>query len=164
MVRKHPFEKEIRMNTYMSIGMELIIGFLLLVGIYRFMGNKEFSQITPIDMVFVVSLADMVVSISLSSEFHVFHMVFSMLLWTMLIYTKQRINKKSKKASSLAQGEVKIIIKNEKVIDSVIEEEQINNRELETLLRNVGVWDVKDVEIGILEINGKINCKLKNNR
>ncbi|GAA0343155.1 hypothetical protein GCM10008967_37000 [Bacillus carboniphilus] len=149
------------MNEYLSIGLEFTVGLLLLLGIYRFMGNKEFSQITPVDMIFVVVLAEMVVSISLSNEYHLVHLIFAMLVWTVLIYIIKTISKKSKTARTISQGEPKTIIKNGKVIDAVMEEEQMSKEELDTLLRNVGVWDIEKVEIGILEISGKINCKRK---
>jgi uncharacterized membrane protein YcaP (DUF421 family) len=90
-------------------------------------------------------------------------MVHMLLFWAAAIYLLEKIKYRSRAAEKAIQGEPKVIIQNGSVVRSVMEEEEMTMKDLETLLRHDGVWNIKDVELGVLEISGKINCKRKEN-
>jgi uncharacterized membrane protein YcaP (DUF421 family) len=148
------------MEFYIHTTLKLIVGLIMVVVLFRLMGRKELAQITPIDMVFVVILADLFAGMASDSDVHVGRLVFTLLVWGSLILLLERI-KSQKNLHRILEGEPKIIVKDGKVNKDLLKRENMTERELKTQLRSKGIFELEEVELAILEISGYISVKRK---
>ncbi|WP_047983329.1 DUF421 domain-containing protein [Ornithinibacillus californiensis] len=151
------------MEFYIHTTLKLIAGLTVVVILFRLMGRKELAQVTPLDMVFVVILADLFAGMASDSEVHVGRLTFTLLMWGFLILVIERI-KRSKKLHQILEGEPKIIVKDGKINKELLEREYMTEKELQMQLRSKGIFEMEEVELAILEISGYISVKrIRNN-
>jgi uncharacterized membrane protein YcaP (DUF421 family) len=81
--------------------------FFVVVVLFRLMGRKELAQVPPIDMVFVVILADLFAGMASDSEVHVGRLFITLLIWGSIILLLERI-KSRKKFHQILEGEPKL--------------------------------------------------------
>lgn len=145
------------MDTYLGLGIKLIVGLITLIVIIRLMGNKELAQITPLDTAFIVILGDIVVETAHSTDLNFTHTMFSMIIWGTMIFLLELSTRKSRMMDHLIQGDAKVIIRNGQPDMNLLKRLRITNQELRAMLRSKGVFDVRDVEVAFLEIGGNIS-------
>lgn len=51
-----------------------------------------------------------------------------------------------------------LIIKNGRIFCTILEDKNMTVPELKSLIRDQGISEIEDVEVGIIEENGKIHC------
>lgn len=64
---------------------------------------------------------------------------------------------KSRRAESLLQGRPTLLIHEGQLIDRNLQREQLNHRELRTILRRQGVHDFREVHEAVLESDGSVS-------
>ncbi|WP_096272491.1 DUF421 domain-containing protein [Paucisalibacillus globulus] len=148
------------MEFYIHTALKLIAGLIVVVILFRVLGRKELAQTTPIDMVFVVILADLFAGMASDSEVHVGRLIFTLLLWGTLILILERI-KSHRKMNKILEGEPKIIVRDGKINEDLLDRENMTERELLMQLRSKGIFEIEEVELAILEISGYISVKKK---
>lgn len=149
------------MEIYLGLAIKLSIGLIILVSIIRLMGNKEISQVTPLGMAFIVIISDLVSGISVSRENNIFHLIFAMAFWTVLLFMLEKATRKSNKLARYVHGEAVVIIKDGIVDREVMKRMRITAEELRALLRTKGVFDIEEVEIAYIEVSGELSVKQK---
>jgi uncharacterized membrane protein YcaP (DUF421 family) len=148
------------MDFYIHTAIKLIAGLVVVVILFRLMGRKELAQVTPLDMVFVVILADLFAGMASDSEVHVGRLTFTLLMWGSLILIMERI-KSRKKLHQILEGEPQIIVKDGRINKELLVRENMTEKELQMQLRSKGIFEIEEVELAILEISGYISEKRK---
>lgn len=85
-------------------------------------------------------------------------MFYELIFRTVVIYFFILINRKLR---LFVYGKPQIIIKNGKILLKEMKKARYNLDDLITQLREKGIFDIKDVETGILEYSGKLSVLLK---
>lgn len=147
------------MQPFGELIVKLPFGILLLLIAMRCMGRKEVQQTTPLEFASTVYLASIAWDMTISPEFKVWHMAGVITLTGFLFWLIDYATAKSKRLEKLVIGTPQVIIKNGEVFWEVLKKERISEKELNSRLRVLGVFDIETVELAYLEISGEISIK-----
>lgn len=147
------------MHDYLMITGKLAVGFVLLLLIFRLLGRKTLDQVTPIDFVSTVIMADMIVEIAADSQLTYWHLIGVIGSWALLTFAVDYLKYKSPKFKQLTAGEPRPIIQNGAINRDLLKRERITEEELAEMLRAKGIFYPWEVEVAVLEINGTISVK-----
>jgi len=132
--------------------------FFVLLGI-RLSGKKQIGEMAPFDLVVLLILSETVseaLSGGESSLLGGFILAGALLLVNHLVTV---VTYKSKKLEKIADGKAQILIHNGKVDQQVAQRECLTHDEILEALRAKNVFNILDVEFGILETNGTLSVK-----
>ncbi|MFC7685904.1 DUF421 domain-containing protein [Ureibacillus sp. GCM10028918] len=141
---------------YMGVVIKFLVAVVCIVIIIRIIGQKELSQTTPIDLIFIVMLVDIVGGMIHEKDFKFTHIIFIVAVWGLVIWGAEKLTRK-KTFERLIDGKPEIIIKDGTVNSQLMDKENLTMQELNTQLRKKGVFNIHEVRLGILEIDGSIS-------
>jgi uncharacterized membrane protein YcaP (DUF421 family) len=133
----------------------LVYGFLLLV--LRLTGKRQVGQLAPFDLVLLLVLSNAVQNSMNGGD----NTITSGLV---LVLTLVGINSligwltyRSKRVELFVEGRPRILVHDGLAIETALAQEQISRHELMAAVRQVGLTDIAQVKVAILEANGRIN-------
>lgn len=80
-----------------QIAFKLIVGFVGLWLLTRFLGKKEISQLTPFDFVSSLMLSELVGNTVYQEDVKFSHLLFSLFLWGVLSYLFEKMTQYAKR-------------------------------------------------------------------
>lgn len=146
------------MEMYVNVAIKFLVALLCIVIVIRFIGQKELSQTAPIDLVFMIILADIVGGMVSDKRHNITHIIFIVVIWGLSMWGAEKLTQK-KNFERWMDGKPEIIIKNGTVNSRLMKKEHLTMQELNTQLRKQGIFNIKEVSLGILEIDGNISVK-----
>jgi uncharacterized membrane protein YcaP (DUF421 family) len=136
--------------------------YLFILIAIRLFGKKEFSQLSIIDLVFILLISNSVQNAMVGPDVSLVgglvaagSLFLTNYLLKLLIYRSSTLNK-------FFQGEPIVLIHEGKVIEKNTRKQQISMDALELAVREHGVSKVEDVDLALLEVDGSITI-LSNN-
>ena len=140
-----------------SITLKVVIGLLGLLVVIRLLGKKELSQLTPFDFVYMLVLGGLVEETVYDDLVTVWEMLYAVALWSVLIFIIELIVRKFDKLRPIIKGEPSIII-NDGVLDlKQLKKNKLESEQLRTMLRQQGIFSLKQVKFAILEPSGQLS-------
>lgn len=130
--------------------------YIIVFLIFRLIGKKQLGEMSPFDFVLLLIVSESV-SNSLGADEN--SITGGLILAFTLISLSSVIDFlafKSKRFEKIVEGQPQFIIKNGKICEDVQRKEKITQEEINTLLRENDIREIKDVRFGVLETNGKI--------
>lgn len=146
---------------YGTIFSEIVGGFIVLFIVVRLLGKTQISQITPFDFISALVLGELVGNAIYDQEIDFGIVVFSIVIWGLLIYFTEYLTQKSRAMRFLFEGKPSMVIRKGKLDWSQMKKNQLDLDQLLHLLRDKGVFSLAEVEYAILEINGSISVLKK---
>lgn len=142
------------------LSIKLIIGFISLFLIIILTGRTAINQLTPFHFIFVLVLGEFLGSTIYDNNIRIFHFLYAIGLWTLLLLIVEKVTKKYKSTRALLVGNPSIVIR-----DGIIDRKALRKNKLEvgdllSLLRQGSVFSLREVKYGILEVNGQISLLL----
>lgn len=136
----------------------VIIYFFVLIGL-RLSGKKQVGEMSPFDLVVLLILSETVSQAINGGDESVTGGI--VLAGTLLLinHLVAIITFKNKKIEKVTQGEPQILIHNGKVNRQVADKQKITHDEILETLRGKNIFNILDVEYGILETNGTLSVK-----
>lgn len=145
---------------YGEIAIKMLVGLAIVIFMTRMVGRKELAQITPLDLIFVTMISELLGGSITGEEIKLGHLVFVILLWFLLIWGLERLNK-FKRVKSVIEGKPQVIIKDGNVDRLVMYQQELSMDDVELHLRRNGVFDISEVELAVVEVSGQISVKEK---
>ncbi|WP_409288313.1 DUF421 domain-containing protein [Peribacillus sp. SCS-37] len=142
---------------YLSIVLKLVVGLAALVVVTRLVGKKRMSQVTPFDFVYALILGGMVEETIYHTDHTIPQMLFSVAVWGALIYSVEKLTQKFDKLRAPLKGSSQVLIRNGNVSIHELEKASLELEELRGMLRQKGVFSLKEVNYIILENSGDIS-------
>ena len=130
--------------------------FFLLIAI-RFFGKKEFSQLTIIDLVFILLISNSVQNAMVGNNSSLLGGLVAAASLFVTNYLLKIILYKNKKVNKFLQGVPVMLIHQGVVLEEHLRREHITIDELELAAREHGVSSLKEVNLAVLEIDGNIS-------
>lgn len=138
-----------------------IAAFLLLFLMARMMGKKQISQLTFFDYCVGITIGSIAATMSVDQNVKALNGLMSLFVWGLFPILLSYIGMKSNAFSNLTDGKATTLIENGKILEKNMKKNLMNLNELMLLLREKDVFKVSDVEMAILETNGKLSIMLK---
>lgn len=133
-----------------------VIYFFVIFAI-RIFGKREISQLSVIDLVFILLISNSVQSAMIGPNSSIMAGVLAAVTLFVLNYIMGNIFYKSKTLSALIQGEPLMLVYQGKVIKKHLKKARISDDELEAAIREHGVKGVTGVDLAVLERDGNIS-------
>lgn len=143
------------------IALKIIVGFISLFFVLTITGRIGVSQLTPIHFVFVLLLDDFLGHIIYEKSENIMEYLFAVGLWTLFMLLIQVVSMKFPKFRTFLQGKPIFIIQKGQLDRDAIRKAKLDVNQVRSLLRQQGVFSMREVEFGIVEPDGKLSVGLK---
>nr|WP_260631266.1 DUF421 domain-containing protein [Bacillus sp. S/N-304-OC-R1] len=146
---------------YSVIIFRTVILYALILGIYRIMGKKELGQLSIIDFVVSIMIAEMAVLAIENPKTPIFTNIIPMLILMAIQVSLAFGTLKSKKLRDVIDGKPSIIINKGKIDEVAMKKHRYNLDDLLLQLRGKDIRAITDVEFAILETTGELSVVKK---
>jgi len=144
-------------HGYVETTVELVIGFISLMVITKIIGRSSISQATPFDFVASLVLGEFVGGAIYDPKIDIFRIIYVVMFWGALIYLVDFVALKYNKSRGIIESSPAILINDGIINRNMLKKHKIDINRLQSLLRDRGVFSMREVMHAILEPNGKIN-------
>lgn len=148
---------ELFSNQYVQIILSSLAVYLFVVVAIRIFGKKELSQLSVIDLVFVLLISNSVQNAMVGSNTTLTGGLVAAASLFAVNYLFKLISYRYPKFGTLIQGEALMLIYNGTLLKNNIRKAKITEDEIAEALREHGVGSVSEVNLAILEVDGNIS-------
>lgn len=146
---------------YVQMFYELLVGYVTIFIVVKFLGKTQINQITPFDFISALVLGNFIGETIFDSKLEIWSLIFVIVVWGLFIYGTELLTQKSLKARKLLEGTPSMLIKEGKIIWRELKRNRVDVNQLLQLLRGQGVFSVQDVEYALLEASGNLSVMKK---
>lgn len=148
-------------NLYVSIGVKLTVALIGLLIMTRLLGKKEISQLTAFDFVSSLMLSELVGNTIYDNEIHLSHLLFALIIWTILALGLEKFIARFPRLSRYAAGTPDLIIREGVVDFKAMKRNNLDFAQLGMLLRENNIFSLREVAYALFETNGSISVLLQ---
>jgi uncharacterized membrane protein YcaP (DUF421 family) len=123
----------------------------------RIFGKNELSQLSIVDLVFILLISNSVQNAMVGSNSTLLGGLVAATSLFIVNWLLRNLLFKNKKINQFIQGSALMLIYKGKVIKKHLDQANISVDELEAVVREHGVTDIKNVDLAVLEIDGNIS-------
>lgn len=136
----------------------LRVGFIyvLLLVILRVMGKRELSQLTPLELVMLLLIPDIVAQGVVREDFSMTNAVIAVTTLTSLVFITSVLSYRFKGFGALIEGGPSLLVERGRLLPDEMARERVPPEEIASEMRRAGVERLEDVRWAILEPGGKI--------
>lgn len=142
---------------YLELIFKTIFMYFFIIFVYRLMGKKEVGQLSIIDLIVTILIAELVALSIGSKEESILISVIPTLVLVFIQILLSYVTLKSEKIRNLIDGKPTVIIKNGKLNFSEMSKIRYSLDDLLTQLREQGVKSIEKVKYAVLENNGNLS-------
>nr|WP_285847958.1 MULTISPECIES: DUF421 domain-containing protein [unclassified Mesobacillus] len=136
--------------------------YLLILLIFRLMGKREIGELSILDLVVYIMIAEMASLAIENTKDPLINTLLPISILVIIQITLALLSLKSKKFRDIVDGKPTIIINNGKIDEKAMRSQRYNFDDLLLQLREKDVGDISDVEYAILEPSGTLSIFQKN--
>ena len=144
-------------NGYVQIILSSIAVYIFIIAAIRLFGKKELSQLSVIDLVFILLISNSVQNAMVGSNVSLSGGLAAAAALFVTNYIFKQLMYRFPKFSKAIQGEAIMLVYGGKLAEKNLEKARITKDELMEAIREHGVSDIADVDLAILEIDGNIS-------
>jgi uncharacterized membrane protein YcaP (DUF421 family) len=141
----------------MEIVVRATIVYFLIFILMRGMKKRALAELSPFEMVMVVTFGDIVQQGVTQEDYSLTGVVLATGTFAFWITAMTRLSWRSDKARRIIEGVPLVLVEDGKVIDQTLALEQMPIAELQEAARQQGIADLASVRLAILEPSGKIS-------
>lgn len=149
------------LDIVIVIGRSILIYLFIILAI-RLFGKKELTQLSIIDLVFILLLSNAVQNAMVGDNNSLLGGLAAASGLFIANWVLKNILFRSKHISQFLQGESLLLIYKGKVNDAHLRRSEISYEELEAAVREHGVERIGDVDLAVLEVDGNISVMSRN--
>jgi uncharacterized membrane protein YcaP (DUF421 family) len=144
-------------EIYITIVLRTLLFYALILLIFRFMGKREIGELSILDLVVFIMIAELAVVAIEEPERNMFQNIVPMVLLMLIQIVLAIFSLKSKRFRDLVDGQPTIIINRGKIDEDAMRKQRYNFDDLLTQLREKDIRSIADVEFAILESSGSLS-------
>lgn len=144
-------------NPYLHVILSSLAVYIFITLAIRIFGKKEISQLTVIDLVFVLLISNAVQNAMVGSDTSLEGGILAALTLFTVNYIFKYLLFRFKGLNHILEGDPVILISEGKVKDKNLRKVRITTDELIEAIHEHGVSSIRDVNLAILEMDGKIS-------
>ena len=148
-------------DIFLIISRSVIVYFFIIFAL-RLFGKKELTQLSIIDLVFILLISNSVQSAMVGNNTSLLGGLTAAASLFIVNWILKNLIFRSKSLSEMVQGNPLMLVYHGKIIQKHLDQAKLSNEELEAAIREHGIRDFNDVDIAILEVDGNISI-LSNN-
>ncbi len=141
----------------MEIVIRASVIFLLLWAVTRALGKRELSEMSAFELVLLVVMGDLVQQGVTQNDHSLTGAALAVGTITLWIVAFSYTSFRFRRLARVLEGTPSVVIRNGAVLDQMLRMQRMTTQELEEAAREQGIRDLADVELGVLEPDGKLN-------
>ena len=141
----------------MEIVARASVAFFFVFLLLRGMKRKTLSDLSPLELILLVVLGDLVQTGVTQEDYSVSGVVLSVSTFAFWVTTMNWLTWRSDRARRVIEGVPMVVIEDGKPVMATLRLEQIPLEELYEAARQEGIDDLAKVRLGVLEVSGKIS-------
>ena len=148
-------------NSWDSLLRILVIGvlnYVLLIVMLRISGNRTLSQMNSFDFIITIAMGSTFSSGLLNKQVALVDTVAALGLLIFMQFVLTKLSVKSKTIDSLVKAEPSILFLRGKFLRDIMLRERVTEEELLAAIREDGMSSLEQVEVIVLETNGKLSA------
>lgn len=145
------------MHDYIVIGLKSCTIYLFVILAIRLFGKKELSQLSIIDLVFILLISNSVQNAMVGNDTTLSGGMFAALSLFVCNWVFRTAMRKSKKFNKIIQGDPIILVHDGKVIQRGLALAKMTVDELEMSVREHGVNSIAESNLVVLEVDGNLS-------
>ncbi|MCE1166174.1 MAG: DUF421 domain-containing protein [Bacteroidetes bacterium] len=138
--------------------------YVFIVVAIRIFGKRELSQISVIDLVFILLLSNSVQNAMVGPDSSLLGGLVAAASLFVVNFVLKLFTYKNKKVSELINDEPVLLVHEGKVNQKNLEKEKLTMEELESAIREHSIESVKEVKLAMLEPDGNISIVSKDHQ
>ncbi|MBB4827115.1 uncharacterized membrane protein YcaP (DUF421 family) [Sporosarcina luteola] len=142
---------------YVINGFKLIIGLIAFMIVIRSLGKKHLAEMTPYDMIYLLMFGGILEETLYNPKISIWQFLFSLGVWVASIYVIEKLVTKSNKVRVLLKGEPDHLIADGEINLKLMKKNQMEMEQLRTMLRQQGIFSLREVKDLFLEPGGDIS-------
>ncbi|ASF40017.1 DUF421 domain-containing protein [Halobacillus halophilus] len=143
--------------VYVSLIVRTLLTYLIILLVFRFMGKREIGELSVMDLVVFIMLAEIGVFVIEQPDSSIWKAVVPMAVLLAIQLGSAWVSLKNQRFRSWFDGKPSVIIKHGKVDEYEMKRQRYNFNDLLIQLREHGIQQVNDVAYAILEPSGKLS-------
>ncbi|MCZ8536143.1 DUF421 domain-containing protein [Paenisporosarcina quisquiliarum] len=145
------------MSELFVVAWRTIFLYLLILFIFRIMGKREVGELSLMDLVIFVMIAEVASFAIDNPQRQLFESILPMILLLLIQLGTSYWSLKSKKIRDLIDGDPSVIIRNGEIIESEMRKQRYNLDDLFQQLREQQIGSIQDVSYAFLEPSGNLS-------
>ena len=141
---------------YFNLICRTIFMYFFVIFVYRIMGKKEVGQLSIIDLIVSILIAELI-ALSIQTEKSIFVSIVPIIVLVIVQIIISYITLKNEKIRTIIDGRPTVIIKNGKLNFTEMSKLRYSLDDLLTQLRLQGVKSIDNVKYAVLENNGNLS-------
>ncbi|WP_227396754.1 DUF421 domain-containing protein [Jeotgalibacillus aurantiacus] len=146
---------------YSLVALRAVLLYILIFIIFRLMGKREVGELSLLDLVVFMMIAEVAVFAIEDPYMSMFQAAFPMILLMILQIILSWVSLKSKRIRELFDGRPSILIKDGELVKSEMRKNRYNIDDLMQQLREKEVFNLHEVSYAILEPSGSLTVLRK---
>jgi uncharacterized membrane protein YcaP (DUF421 family) len=140
----------------MDIAIRIVIIYLFIVFGLRAMGKREFSQLSPLELVTLLLVPEIVTQAIVGEDSSLTTALVGVATLFSLVYLSSLLQYHSKKVADVIEGKPAILVAHSELVLRTLDQERISTGELFAEMHRAGLEDLSQVKWAILETDGRI--------
>lgn len=128
----------------------------IMIGL-RVLGKREFSQMSPFDLVTLLLIPEIVQQGMMQEDFSVTNAFIGLSTLFVLVFLTSVLSHGSSKAQQFIEGNPTVLVSNGAFVTDSMNMERVSAEEVYTEMHKYGISRVEQVQWAILESDGKIS-------
>lgn len=149
------------METYLEIFFRTVFLYIFILVVFRLMGKREVGELSIMDLVVFVLIAECVAFALEDVDKPVIQNVFPIIILLVIQYINSLFTLKSKKIRDVIDGDPSLIIRDGVIDQEEMRKQRYNLDDLFQQMREERVPSVQQIDYAFLEPSGKLSIFLK---
>ncbi|WP_326998709.1 DUF421 domain-containing protein [Cohnella kolymensis] len=144
------------MHTYIEILWRTVLTFIILMVFARILGKEVVSNMTFHDFVTGITIGAIAANLAFNVKIKAIDLVLSLVAFMAVSFLVTVITMKFRKSRVWLSGTPTIVIERGKILEKNMSKIKYTIDSLNQSLRQKGVFDIREVEYAVLEVNGEL--------
>ena len=145
------------LQPYFIIALKSISIYIFIIVAIRLFGKKEISQLSVIDLVFILLISNSVQNAMVGNDSSVQGGMAAAIGLFICNYVFRFLILRSKRFSNTVQGEEIVLVVNGKLLKDGLKRAKMTEDELEMTIREHGIKDITEANLVVLEVDGNVS-------
>lgn len=145
------------LNEYVQIIISTVAVYLFIIVAIRLFGKKELSQLSVVDLVFILLISNSVQNAMVGSNSTLAGGLVAAAALFVVNFLFKEILYHFPKFGRLVQGETLMLIYKGKLIRKNVDKAKLTTNEIMEVIREHGVSKIEEVDLAVLEVDGNIS-------
>ncbi|MCF6094955.1 DUF421 domain-containing protein [Microaerobacter geothermalis] len=138
-----------------------LFAFFFLFIMTKFIGKQQVSELTLFEYLVGITVGSIAADLAIGLELESITGIIGILVWTILPITLGFISLKSRFLRRVIESEPRILIRDGYIVEENLKKERMHIDQLMMALRLKNVFNLSDVQMAIMEVNGQISVMKK---